>query len=106
MGGYERGRESERGLWCIACVDDQMSVGNEMKRVDTCLEHGRNRRAGETDERWEVRIKREVKRVMRAFSEEGFWVHFEGCEKARKRWKTMYRRRVYWEEEDVVVVDD
>lgn len=62
----------------------------------------------EDDEEWEVRVKKEVKRAMRAFTEEDFWVHFKRCEKARRRWETRYRRipRISREEDGVLAVDD
>lgn len=70
--------------------------------------YGQNRNDGEDDEEWEVRVKGEVEGVMRAFTEEGFGVHFKGCEKARKRWETRYERipRISREEDDVLAVDD
>jgi hypothetical protein len=98
------GGKVEWELWCCACL------GNERRIYGggySTLWHGQNRDIGGDDE-WEVRVKKEVKATMEAFTEEDFWVHFKECEKARKRWETRYRRipRISVEKDGVLAVDD
>jgi hypothetical protein len=99
------GGKVEWGVWCSACLGNERVI---YEAGYTELWYGQNRNIGEGDEDWEVRVKEEVKERMRAFTEENFWVHFKGCEKARKRWETRGRTiaRISREEEGVLAVDD
>jgi len=100
-----KGGKVEGGLWCSACLGNERRIYGGGYRA---LVYGENRNIGGGDEEWEVRVKKEVKESMKAFSEEDFWVHCKGCERARKRWDTRYRRipRISREDDEVVVVDD
>jgi transcription initiation factor IIE alpha subunit len=72
------------------------------------LWYGQNRNIDEDDEEWKVRVKKEVKATIGAFTEDDFWFHFKECENARKRWETRYWRipRISGEEDGVLAVDD